>query len=120
MSGQVGPLKPPPLNFRKKQGFQVIFKPSLIISFDLLGDGKPGCKGGKGDGECCESDDPENEKCVEGQGDCDKDEGCTGDLVCGKNNCREYHKDAGPKEDCCRKPGGEPRSNGTTGILLCK
>ena len=80
----------------------------------LLGKGKRGCTGGKGDGECCESDDPEDEKCEEGQGDCDKDDGCAGDLVCGKNNCREYHKDAGPKEDCCRKPntknGNQPQN----------
>ena len=44
--------------------------------------------------ECCESEDPKGEKCTEGQGDCDSDKGCAGDLVCGRNNCRKYHSGA--------------------------
>ena len=68
-----------------------------------VGSGKPWCKGrySPGGKECCEADDPEENKCTEGQGDCDSDAGCAGSLVCGRNNCRVYHQDASPKDDCC-------------------
>ena len=47
-------------------------------------------------GECCSSNIP----CGSGQGDCDGDTECAGDLICGKNNC-------GPEflwssADCCQ------------------
>ena len=43
----------------------------------------------------CTPEDP----CDEGEGGCDGDESCKGDLVCGKSSYQE-------KEDCCQKPGG--------------
>merc|ERR1712106_288246 len=72
---------------------------------ETSGAGKPWCKGRNYSGgkECCESEDPENTKCTEGQGDCDSDAGCAGDLVCGRNNCRQYHSNASSKDDCCTK-----------------
>merc|ERR1719187_2099869 len=88
----------------------------LIISIGLLGilqesdaaKGKPWCKGRNypGGRECCESEDPKGTKCTEGQGDCDSDNGCAGDLVCGRNNCREYHRGASSKDDCCTRGSG--------------
>ena len=68
--------------------------------------GKPWCKGrnSPGGNECCESEDPEESKCVEGEGDCDSDDGCAGDLVCGSNNCLQYFPWASPSDDCCTKP----------------
>ena len=41
------------------------------------------CCGEDVDGSCCTSDNP----CNLGEGDCDTDEHCIGDLVCGTNNC---------------------------------
>jgi len=39
--------------------------------------------------------------CLEGQGDCDYDIDCAGNLVCGDGNCGgRYHR----TDDCCRKP----------------
>ena len=44
---------------------------------------------------CCT---PTN-KCAEMEGDCDSDEGCKGDLVCGSNNCIGDTFD--DSDDCC-------------------
>lgn len=50
--------------------------------------------------ECCDTNNP----CDEGQGDCDKDSECSGNLICGKNNC---HRSKFPsnKTDCCTSIG---------------
>ena len=45
--------------------------------------------------ECCSVSSP----CKEGQGDCDTDEECRGDLVCGRNNCG--NKFDWKSADCC-------------------
>merc|ERR1719312_1499377 len=87
----------------------IIFSVGLLcISKGTNANGKPWCKGRNfpGGQECCESEDPEGAKCTEGQGDCDSDEGCAGDLVCGNNNCRDYWSinSADPRDDCCTKP----------------
>ena len=37
--------------------------------------------------------------CLEGEGDCDTDHECRGELVCGTNNCAW-----GGGDDCCRLP----------------
>merc|ERR1719445_2947107 len=56
-------------------------------------------------GSCCTSD----FQCLEGEGDCDSDNDCAGDLVCGNNNCgadspfQDTH-------DCCT-----PVAEGPTG-----
>lgn len=44
--------------------------------------------------ECCSKDKP----CGVGQGDCDHDDECVGDLKCGNNNCVGFPS---PKADCC-------------------
>ena len=50
---------------------------------------------------CCKKVRP----CVEGQGDCNSDSECAGDLKCGKNNCRRDFSSTktrwGSKLDCC-------------------
>ena len=51
---------------------------------------------GSGNNDCCRPDKP----CVEGEGDCDTDDDCLGELVCGKQNCLW-----GDRDDCCRQPG---------------
>ena len=50
------------------------------------------CKGV--DDGCCTADNP----CGEGDGDCDNDSECSGDLVCGTDNCPW-----GDNDDCCIK-----------------
>ena len=86
---------------------------------ESLCSGKPWCKGRNypGGSECCESEDPEWDKCTEGQGDCDSDSGCAGNLVCGKNNCRDYHSDASPNDDCCTTASNHNYHGGKTGGL---
>ena len=48
----------------------------------------------KYDKDCCRVDDP----CGEGEGDCDENRECVGDLVCGKDNCGEEFP---LQADCC-------------------
>ena len=100
--------------------YKITMRLLLIIYIGLLGvlqttnaNGKPWCKGRNypGGRECCESEDPEGSKCTEGQGDCDSDAGCAGDLVCGRNNCREYHSGASHRDDCCTRPQGSGEGN---------
>ena len=40
-------------------------------------------------------------QCEEGEGDCDKDEDCKGDLVCGTDNCRVPQGILNEFDDCC-------------------
>ena len=65
--------------------------------------------------ECCTTNTP----CGLGQGDCDSDTECTGDLMCGKNNC-------GPEflwsdADCCKLSQGNWLKNQhhVYGRLIC-
>ena len=51
------------------------------------------------DQECCSVEQP----CGLGQGDCDKDDECSGDLVCGRDNCGVEYKS--PTADCCQFRG---------------
>ena len=48
--------------------------------------------------KCCTS----KNKCDLNQGDCDLDTDCSGELVCGSNNCQHPFL---PDADCCEKPG---------------
>jgi len=50
------------------------------------------CDGGD---SCCTSENP----CEEGEGDCDYDSHCVGDLQCGKDNCQGDTFDS--TDDCC-------------------
>ena len=44
-------------------------------------------------------------KCTEGQGDCDSHDECLGNLVCGKDNCKDFNPEAKFDTDCCVKAG---------------
>ena len=52
------------------------------------------------DVDCCSADIP----CGLGEGDCDTDDECAGDLVCGTNNCINEGTDFTPQADCCELP----------------
>ena len=55
------------------------------------------CDPGKGDKSCC----TKRNQCKEGEGDCDADSQCKGNLVCGKNNCKKWNPAARADFDCC-------------------
>ena len=54
------------------------------------------CYPGNNDGSCCTASNP----CGIGQGDCDNNFQCAGDLNCGANNCAAGNLDM----DCCEGP----------------
>jgi len=60
------------------------------------------------DSYCCEYDTP----CLWGEGDCDWDSDCKGDLVCGSNNCSTVGSDSG--DDCCVPPPSGVAANMTS------
>ena len=64
----------------------------------------------KFDWHCCTAENP----CFAGEGDCDQNEDCAGELVCGKGNCPEETFTArhfGRKPDCCEQPAApEPEA----------
>ena len=39
-----------------------------------------------------------------GHGDCDNDSECSGDLVCGTDNCQDFNPVAQRTADCCKDP----------------
>jgi len=49
---------------------------------------------------CCTPQNP----CPEGEGDCEIDNDCSGELVCGNNNCKQFGSFYHEKDDCCVKP----------------
>ena len=53
--------------------------------------------------DCCKTEAP----CSFGQGDCDNDSECEGELICGRNNCGAVFPWTGA--DCCTiQPGSFP------------
>jgi len=44
--------------------------------------------------ECCSEERP----CGVGEGDCDNDNECEGELTCGRNNCADFPSS---RADCC-------------------
>ena len=56
------------------------------------------CTASADDSGCCTS----KFQCYEGEGDCDSDSECAGDLLCGKDNCVNFNS-AWPDSafDCC-------------------
>ena len=61
------------------------------------------CNPAKNDWHCCTASNP----CGPGKGDCDNDDDCAGDLVCGDHNCGDFEGDfffAHPNMDCCASP----------------
>lgn len=59
------------------------------------------------DKECCSV----NEPCGYGEGDCDVDDECAGELVCGKNNCLRLGTTFKKGSDCCELPRFEGFGN---------
>merc|ERR1712190_506745 len=55
-----------------------------------------GCHDGTGGWSCCSS----SNQCGVGEGDCDNDSDCSGNLKCGTNNC-DPSKGFGSGYDCC-------------------
>ena len=70
---------------------------SIKVSIDILEQ----CSPTKTSDNCCSTG---NYKCKEGQGDCDSDSDCEGDLVCGTNNCQKYGF-LNADYDCCAPAG---------------
>lgn len=59
------------------------------------------CRGRNfGGGQCCTPGTP----CDEGEGDCEENQDCKDDLVCGENNCKKFGDFFHVKDDCCVKP----------------
>ena len=60
----------------------------------------PGCNASTNDKNCCTSSNP----CSIGEGDCDKNSHCAGNLVCGKNNCKQFDSAwSDASFDCCEE-----------------
>jgi len=60
--------------------------------------GDPRCQGRNLDKEkCCTEEHP----CLGGEGDCDNNDECKDDLVCGDNNCKQFGDFYHEKDDCC-------------------
>ena len=49
--------------------------------------------------KCCTNVAP----CIEGEGDCENNDECQNDLVCGNNNCKDFGEFYHEKDDCCVK-----------------
>ena len=75
-------------NFIKKLSQSLFFTFKVAKSCN----GKPKIKW-----SCCTTGSP----CDVGGGDCDKDSHCSGNLVCGNNNCRKWGKHWKRSADCC-------------------
>ena len=54
------------------------------------------CHNGNGGKSCCSK----SYKCKEGEGDCDDDNDCLGNLICGNDNCNQK-LGFGSDYDCC-------------------
>ena len=72
------------------------------MEFSLLIESNSGCDGklpGR-DGEgCCTT----SNTCKIGEGDCDSDSECTGNLVCGTDNCLSIFGHSPSDFDCCEE-----------------
>ena len=56
------------------------------------------CDATNSDYECCKS----SNNCAVGEGDCDSDSDCNGNLICGGDNCQSIDSDwAASDFDCC-------------------
>ena len=58
-----------------------------------------------------------NEPCSDRQGDCDSDDECIQDFLCGNDNCRDFWGQADPAADCCI--AGEHCENGENVAQTC-
>ena len=80
---------------------KIIFIYSIFLS-DSLNEAikalEPKCDSSKSDYDCCKTSDP----CGVGEGDCDIDADCEGDLVCAKDNCINLDSSWADSDfDCC-------------------
>ncbi len=87
----------------------LIFLKKKVFEFSEKGEGI--CN--TGDNDCC----TEDNQCGIGEGDCDSDDDCLGDLVCGDDNCAASDLPPGldpalfggngfsGSDDCCTVPG---------------
>merc|ERR1719312_53749 len=57
----------------------------------------PVCAGGNDAWSCCS----QSNQCGLGGGDCDTDADCKSGLMCGTDNCRDFHANAHQYADCC-------------------
>ena len=78
------------------------FQPDAEESYDCCVKPVQLCNGVEGTGNCCTGENP----CDLGGGDCDSDTDCSGNLVCGYDNCKDFHANAGETHDCCMNPKG--------------
>ena len=90
------------------------FNPDAEETYDCCIRPVQKCNGEEGTGSCCTKENP----CELGGGDCDDDSECSGDLVCGYNNCRDFHPTAGPTHDCCKSGPGTSLTNNNRGIIM--
>ena len=70
------------------------------FSFDSVSNGKDCCRESINfDDNYCST----LHLCGAGEGHCDSDDECSGDLVCGEDNCKDFGDDADSTKDCCRE-----------------
>lgn len=77
------------------------FHPTASPAADCCYD-KPGI-GASDDWSYCSSS---SRQCSVGQGDCDKNSDCAVGLLCGKDNCQQFHPNAEKSSDCCYDGSG--------------
>ena len=99
--------------YRYPKGFKIFFQfdsYSVVLLFQLKSSlcrpfrvicivcvGDVVCNGGD---SCCSVSSP----CKEGEGDCDSNLHCEGDLLCGANNCDINNPGFDTTDDCCFRP----------------
>ena len=61
-------------------------------------------------GKCDAATKPDNDHCCsssnlcgEGEGDCDYDSHCAGNLICEQDNCQKFDSRWSSQQDCCQK-----------------
>merc|ERR1712215_86775 len=97
------------------RGMPIKYRGKLCKEIKIKKDCQGHCIGGK---SCCTSSHP----CGSGEGDCDKDHDCKGNLLCGANNCnRRKYPTFNRHSDCCFDPAHECGTGGPcTGGANCK
>ena len=83
------------------RGGPAIREPINKTSYSLI-ESNTGCDGklpGRDGITCCTT----SNKCEIGEGDCDSDADCTGNLVCGKDNCLSIFGHSPSDFDCCKE-----------------
>ena len=74
----------------------------MMIYIPHLIESTSGCDGkllGRNGSECCTI----SNLCEIGEGHCDSDSECTGNLVCGTANCLPIFRHSPPDFNCCKK-----------------